>query len=147
MEKQDLRPRLLRRVIIDMLPYSVTDVDLLKMQDRLGLVPSSLDTLALERNESNSRIELVKPLSEMLVTMSGFSAEAIAEYFLLKLDSIIDEDDDDDDEDIPVDTIRKALVAQNTQVIVTAVHAIVSHLIQSGVLHFAHGVDAHELLG
>jgi hypothetical protein len=127
-----------------MLPYSATDTELLTMQDRLGLVPSSLDTLALEREESNNRIALVKPLSDTLTAMAGYSSEAIAEYFLMKIDSVIDEDDEDDEE-IPIDMIRKTLVAQNKQVIVTAVHTIVSHLVQSGVLEFGEGI--HEFLG
>lgn len=146
MEKQhDPRPSVLRRVIIDMLPYGVTDQDLLIMQDRLGLVPSSLDTLAMERKESNARLSLVKPMSDMLGIMAGYSAETLAEYFLMKLDSVVTEDDDDDDEEIPVEFIRKALVNQNKQVIATAALTIVSHLIQSGVLEY--GERVNELLG
>jgi hypothetical protein len=149
LEQQDPRPRVLRRVIIDMLPYSATDLELLEMQERLGLVPSSLDTLELERKESNARIGLVKPLSEVLVTLSGYSAEALAEYFLLKLDHVItvDDDDEDDEGSIPVDYIRKTLVAQNKQVIATSVHTIVSHLVQTGVLEYGEGFRQHELLG
>lgn len=136
MEKPDPRPRMLRRVIIDMLPYTATDEDILKMQDRLGLVPSSLDTLELERKESNSRIGMLTPLSDTLMMMSGYSAEAIAEYFLLKMVNE-DEDEADDDEDgIPVEYLRNVLVNQNQQVIATAVHAIVSHLVTAGILVF-----------
>lgn len=137
MSEDQLRPRLLRRVIIDMLPYSVKDEDILAMQDRLGLVPSSLDTLELERKESNARIESVKPVSDILNTLAGYSAEAIAEYFLMQIDASMEEDDDDDDEDgISVEQLRTVLVKQNANVIVTAAHGIVSHLIASGVLVF-----------
>ena len=131
MEQDPLRPRLLRKIIIDMLPYAVTDEDILEMQDRLGLVPSSRDTLELERKESNARIEATKPVSDILNTLSGYSAEAIAEFFLMQIDT---DDDDDDDEGISVEQLRAVLVKQNANVIVTAAHGIVSHLIASGVL-------------
>lgn len=138
MTKQDPRPRLLRRVIIDMLPYSVTDVELQRMQDRLGLVPSSLDTLEFERKESNARIASISPISDAIVTMSGYSAEAIAEFFLMKFDSVVDpgDEDDEDDEEIPMEYLREVLIKQNKQVIVTAVHTVVSHLVASGILEF-----------
>lgn len=130
MEQDPLRPRLLRKVVIDVLPYAVPDTDILAMQERLGLVPSSLDVLELERRESNARIEATRPVSEILSTLSGYSAEAIAEYFLMHVET----DDDDDDEGISVDQLRSVLVKQNMNVIVTAAHGIVSHLIASGVL-------------
>lgn len=135
METQDPRPSLLRRVIIDVLPYSATDEQLLEMQDRLGLVPSSLDVLEMERKESDTRIKSMTPLSETLSIMSGYSAEAIAEYFLMQAEGVLD-DDDDDDEGIPTEMLRNVLVRQNTNVIVTAVHGIVSHLLASGILAF-----------
>lgn len=122
-----------------MLPYAVTDVEILKMQDRLGLVPSSLDTLELERKESNARIEMLTPISDALTTMSGYAAESIAEYFLLKIDSVVDEDDEDDE--IPLEYLREVLTKQNQQVITTAVHSIVSHLVASGVLEFGKGLQ------
>jgi hypothetical protein len=134
METQDPRPSLLRRVIIDVLPYSATDEQLLEMQDRLGLVPSSLDVLEMERKESDTRIKSMTPLSETLSIMSGYSAEAIAEYFLMQAEDVIDDDDDEDG--IPTDFLRNTLVRQNTNVIVTAVHGIVSHLLASGILVF-----------
>lgn len=133
MEIQDPRPRMLRRVIIDMLPYTVTDEEILAMQDRLGLVPSSPDVLALERRESNGRIKALTPISPALATMSGYSAEAIAEYFIMHMDA---SDDDDDENTVPVDYLRDVLIKQNMNVIVTAVHGIVSHLIASGILVF-----------
>lgn len=136
MEQDDARPRLLRRVIIDMLPYSATDEQILNMQDRLGLIPSSLDVLELERKESNTRIKSMKPISESLSVLGAFSAEAIAEYFLMQMEATdYDEDDDDDDEPgVPIEVLRNVLVKQNTNLIVTAVHGIVSHLISSGLL-------------
>jgi len=129
------RALLLRRVIIDMLPYETPDEDLLSMQERMGLVPSSLDVLELDKKESKTRINQLRPISEALTTMAGLSAEAIAEYFLMQVvpddDAVADADDGDD---IPVDYLRAVLVKQNMQVIVTAVHGIVSHLVASGVL-------------
>lgn len=138
MEMIDPRPPMLRRVIIDMLPYAATDAEILAMQDRLGLVPSSLDVLELERKESNARIEALKPISEAIMQMSGYSAEAIAEYFLMHIDPGQPDDDDDDDSDggISIDQLRSVIVNQNKNVIVTAVHGIVSHLIASGILVF-----------
>lgn len=138
---QDPRPRMLRRVVIDMLPYSVTDAQILEMQDRLGLVPSSLDVLEMDRKESNARIKSLTPISEALTTMSGYAAEAIAEYFLMSVGA---DDDEDDSEDAPEDGamrvptgyLRNVLITQNKNVIVTAVHGIVSHLVASGVLVF-----------
>ena len=136
METQDSRPLLLRRVIIDMLPYETSDAELLSMQERLGLVPSSVDVLELDRKESVSRIKTLRPISAALTSMAGLSAEAIAEYFLMQVvpddDAVADEDEDG--EDVPVDYLRKVLVQQNMNVIVTAVHGIVSHLVASGVL-------------
>ena len=136
METQDSRPLLLRRVIIDMLPYETSDAELLSMQERLGLVPSSVDVLELDRKESVSRIKTLRPISAALTSMAGLSAEAIAEYFLMQVvpddDAVADEDEDG--EDVPVDYLRKVLVQQNINVIVTAVHGIVSHLVASGVL-------------
>jgi hypothetical protein len=105
------------------------------MQERLGLVPSSLDVLEMERKESDTRISSMKPLSETLGVMSSYSAEAIAEYFLMQAEDVIDDDDDDDD-GIPTDFLRNTLVRQTTNVIVTAVHGIVSHLLASGILVF-----------
>lgn len=131
METQDPRPFLLRRVIIDTLPYTATNEQILEVQDRLGLVPSSLDVLEMERKESDTRIESMTPLSESLSILSGYSAEAIAEYFLMQAEFA-----DEDDEDVPIDMLRNVLVRQNTNVIVTAVHGIVSHLIASGVLAY-----------
>jgi hypothetical protein len=134
MEQDPLRPRLLRKVIIDMLPYAVTDEDILMMQERLGLVPSSRDVLELERKESNSRIETTKPVADILNTLAGYSAEAIAEYFLMHIDT--DDDEEDDEDGISIEQLRSVLVKQNVNVIVTAAHGIVSHLIASGVLVF-----------
>lgn len=131
---QDPRPLMLRRVIIDMLPYDATNEDILTLQDRLGLVPSSLDTLEMERKESDSRIQLLKPISHAIHELSGWSAEAIAEYFLLNVVEDDDDEDDDNEEGVPVEYLRKVLVNQNQNVIVTAVHGIVSHLIASGIL-------------
>lgn len=134
MSEDLLRGRLLRRVIIDMLPFSVEDEAILTMQDRLGLVPSSRDTLELERKESNARIKAMKPIGEIITTLSAYSAEAIAEYTLMQVK--FDDDDDDDDSGISMDQLRSVLVRQNANIIVTAAHGIVSHLIASGVLVF-----------
>jgi hypothetical protein len=136
MEKPDPRPLLLRRVIIDMLPYSASNEEILTLQDRLGLVPSSLDVLELERKESNTRIATMQPLSEAIGTMSGYSAEAIAEYFLMQIDHVVDDEGDE----TPIDFIRNTLVNQNVQVISTAVHGILSHLVASGILVLAKDV-------
>lgn len=144
MNEDQLRPRLLRRVIIDMLPYAVSDEAILTMQDRLGLVPSSLDVLELERKESNARIAATKPLEQIVATLSGYSAEAIAEYFLMNIDTS-DDDDDDDENGITVEQLRGVLVKQNMNVIVTAVFGVVSHLMASGVLVLKE--NSHELLG
>lgn len=137
---QDPRPRMLRRVIIDMLPYTVTDTQILEMQERLGLVPSSLDVLEMDRKESDARIKALQPISEALNTMAGYSAEAIAEYFLMSVGATDDEDDNDEPQDgamtVPTGYLRSVLVKQNANVIVTAVHGIVSHLVASGVLVF-----------
>lgn len=134
METQDPRPRLLRRVIIDMLPYSATDEQILEMQERLGLVPSSLDVLQLDRYESNNRIKSMGPISPALTTMAGYSAEAIAEFFLMQIDTTDDDEEPEEGTGVPIDHLRKVLVQQNTNVITTAVHGIVSHLIASGIL-------------
>lgn len=136
METQDPRARLLRRIIIDMLPFGADDEDILEMQERLGLVPSSLDVLELDRRESNDRIQRLGPVSNLLTVMSGYSAEAIAEYFLMMVgaDDDATTDDPDDEDAVPTDYLRSVLVKQNMQVIATAVHGIVSHLISSGVL-------------
>lgn len=125
-------PGLKRRVIVDMMPYEISDVDLLTLQDRLGLIPSSPDVLALDRKESEHRIKGLKPISEIITTMSGLSAEVIAEYFLMKV--TLADADDDDENSIPVEHLRNVLIRQNAQVIVTATHGIVSHLIASGIL-------------
>jgi len=134
MNEDPLRGRLLRRVIIDMLPYAVPDEDILTMQDRLGLVPSSLDVLELERKESNARIAATKPLEEIVTTLSGYSAETIAEYFLMQIDTGDEDDDEDDENGITIEQLRGVLVKQNMNVIVTAVFGVVSHLMASGVL-------------
>jgi hypothetical protein len=136
METQDLsRPQLMRRVIVDMLPYEIPDVDLLMMQDRLGLVPSSPDVLVLDRKESEARIRGLTPISSTITLMSGMSAEAIAEYFLMQLAlAHATNDDDVDDEGISEEHLRNVLIRQNMNVIVTAAHGIVSHLIASGIL-------------
>lgn len=126
-------PGLMRRVIVDMMPYEIPDVDLLALQDRLGLVPSSPDVLELDRKESEHRIKGLKPISEIITTMSGLSAEVIAEYFLMKVAASASEDEDDG-HTVPVEYLRKVLVHQNMNVIVTATHGIVSHLIASGIL-------------
>jgi hypothetical protein len=135
MDTLDSRPLLLRRVIIDVLPYGTPDEDLLSMQERMGLVPSSLDVLELDKQESKTRINGLRPISDALTTMSGLSAEAIAEYFLMQVvpddDAVADADDGDD---IPVEYLRQVLVRQNMNVIVAAVHGIVSHLVASGIL-------------
>lgn len=130
---QGPQPGLMRRVIVDMMPYEVSDEDLLTLQDRLGLVPSSLDVLELDRKESEHRIKGLKPISEIITMMSGLSAQVIAEYFLMRVTNVID-DDDDEDEAVPTDYLRKVIVQQNMNVIVTAAHGIVSHLIASGIL-------------
>lgn len=142
MSEDLLRGRLLRRVIIDMLPYSVKDEEILTMQDRLGLVPSSLDTLELERKESNTRIKSMGPIHEILHTLSGYSAEAISEYTLMQIN--LDDDDEPDEDGISLEQLRAALVRQNANIIVTAAHGIVSHLIASGVLVFR---NSNEFLG
>lgn len=129
---QGPQPGLMRRVIVDMMPYEVSDEDLLTLQDRLGLVPSSLDVLELDRKESEHRIKGLKPISEIITMMSGLSAQVIAEYFLMRVTNVID--DDDEDEAVPTDYLRKVIVQQNMNVIVTAAHGIVSHLIASGIL-------------
>jgi len=117
-----------------MLPYAVPDEDILTMQDRLGLVPSSLDVLELERKESNARIAATKPLEEIVTTLSGYSAETIAEYFLMQIDTGDEDDDEDDENGITIEQLRGVLVKQNMNVIVTAVFGVVSHLMASGVL-------------
>jgi hypothetical protein len=64
--------------------------------------------------------------------MAGYSAEAIAEYFLMQVGT--SDEGDDEGEQVPVDYLRKVLFRQNMNVIVTAVHSTVSHLVATGVL-------------
>lgn len=122
-------PGLFRRVIIDMLPHAAEDHEIQELQERLGLVPSSLDVLALERRESNTRIANTSSISDPMRLMSRYAAESVAEYFLMQIDSVVE-----DDNEVGLDTIRKALIRQNEMLIATAVHAIVSHMITAGIL-------------
>lgn len=133
MEKLDPRPALLRRFIIDTIPYAASNEEIQTLQDRLGLIPSGPDVLEMERNESDTRIKSMDSISETLLLMSSCSAEAIAEYVLLHAVG--------DEEESQLATLRNVLVNQNVQVISTAVHAIVSHLISSGVLKYGEGLD------
>lgn len=144
MEIQDPRPLLLRQVIIDMLPYTASDGEILTMQYRLGLVPSSLDVLELDRKESNARIKGLKPVFDSINLLAGYSAEAIAEYFIMQVDDGVT--DEESEEGVPIDYLRAVLIKQNTNVIITATLGIVSHLVSSGVLVF-NKEHSHGILG
>lgn len=123
----DLRPLLLRRFAWDIFPH---DFDLLKeIQGKLGLVPDDDDGMEVEHAASDIRINRVAPLSDTLQTLSGIAAEVMAQYLCV----CVEDDADEEDIHIPGDVIV-AFETQNTEVINDGATAIISHLLDTGVL-------------
>lgn len=123
---QDLRLKYLSGTIIDIYPYEVTDDVIRAAQSALGLVPSSAEGIGLERQQSNARMAMTRPLADVLSTLSVFASEAVTQYIVSQVD----------DPDAPVDKIREIMVPQNAQIIGIAVQSILAQLLESGVLEY-----------
>jgi hypothetical protein len=119
-------PRILREMIFDVFPETVTHESVVEIQQSLGLVPVSSDGEAVERAQSTARLENLRPLSEPLSGMSVLAARAFSEYVIAR--SNVEGDDRD--------TLRSVMVNQNALVVCASVHTIIAHLIETGVLEY-----------
>jgi hypothetical protein len=120
------RPLILRSMITDVYPFSVTDAEIQAAQANLGLVPSSLDGVKIERVLSDSRMKATQPIADILGFMCLYAAEAVTQRMV---DAV-------DDPDAPKDMIKEMMVPQNMQVIGIGAQSVIAQLLEAGVLEF-----------
>ena len=120
------RPLILRSMITDVYPFSVTDTEIQAAQANLGLVPSSLDGVKIERAMSDARMKATQPLTDILAFMCLYAAEAVTQRMV---DAV-------DDPDAPKEKIKEMMVPQNMQVIGIGAQSVIAQLLEAGVLEF-----------
>jgi hypothetical protein len=133
----DPRPLVIKRMVWDIFPH---DYDLIReVQGKLGLVPDHDEGLDVEHAASDTRVNKIVPLQETIDILSGFAGEVLAQYLVL----CIKAQTENPDIEVPGDVIE-AFEVQNAEVLSEGVFAIVSHLMDTGVL--AYGEKIRKLL-
>lgn len=130
----DPRPLMLKRMVWDIFPHD-TDV-VREVQRQLGLVPDQPDGLEMEHDASDTRINRVAPMSKALETLSEYAAGVIGYYLLAVLEASAD---DGDDIEVP-EGFLKSMYHQNSEIIFESAYAIISHLMDTGVLAYGEKV-------
>lgn len=122
--------------IWDMFPHQLQNDDYRRIQDNLGLIPSDDDGLSLLHDEADKRKVKVSPIQAKLDEMSSWAAEVVVEYAFRSAQAHGAE------LQVLPQEIRAMFNTQNTNVIQMGVSAIVSNLIDTGVLAYGDKVKA-----
>lgn len=134
-EPLDPRPLILKKMIWDVFPH---DADISDAQKRLGLSVDSADGLEIEHRASDTRLLRVEPLTQVAAILSGYIAEVMGVYLVTTLEQETGE---------PVETpegFLEAFAAQNHEVLYLGSTALISHLMDVGVLEYGKKVLAGE---
>jgi hypothetical protein len=133
----DPRPLVLKRLAWDVFPH---DYDAIReVQGRLGLVPDDDEGMDVEHAASDARVNRIAPLQETLDVLSEFAGEVLAHYMLLTVSA-----EAGDGVEVPQEIID-VFQEQNAEVLSEGVSAIVSHLMDTGILEY--GAKIKKMLG
>ena len=127
MEKIDPRPLVIGDFIWDMFPHQLDGTAFRNIQLSLGLLPSDDDGLEVLHKVADQRKLRMAPIQGKLNELSGWAAEVVVEYAFRSIQAR------GIDITLPAE-VRQAFNHQNQEVLELAVPAIVSHLIDTGVL-------------
>lgn len=127
-QKIDRRPLVIGDFIWDMFPHQLESRDYRNIQNSLGLLPSDDDGLDVLHKMADKRKATMLPLAPRLEEMSGWAAEVIVEYAFRSLQAR-----GADLSELPPD-VREMFNHQNKEVLEMGVSAIVSHLVDAGML-------------
>jgi hypothetical protein len=135
MEEIDPRKLIVSNIIWDLMPHASSGASIQRLQDRLGLVPSDTEGLAVEHNLSDARKKKIADLVPVLSKLSAWTAEVIMEKNLCEL-----EDAHGVHVEVP-DEVRSAVWSQTATQIITTSAAILSHLMETGVIRLGDGLE------
>lgn len=122
----DPEPLILKRMTWDIFPH---DPDLIRAaQAQLGLVPDTPDGLDVEHDASDTRLNNLNPLSDVLRTLSASAARVAGRYLITSACQQAGTGID-----LP-DGFHESFAAQNEELIYDASYAIIAHLMDTGVL-------------
>lgn len=132
----DPRPLLLKRMTWDIFPHDYGVIR--EVQGKLGLVPDHDEGLDVEHAASDARVNKLAPLQETLDILAEFAGEVMAQYLVLSITGKTESD-----VEVP-DEIIEAFEEQNAEVLSEGVFAIISHLMDTGILEY--GAKIRKLL-
>lgn len=135
-QKIDWRRPVIADFIWDMFPHQLPANDYRRIQDSLGLVPSDDDGLNLLHDLADKRKMKVAPIQDRLDLMSGWAAEVVVEYAFRSAQA------HGMDMTEPPSPVRAAFNEQNTNVVQMAATAIISNLLDTGVLAYGEKLKA-----
>lgn len=127
-QKINRRPLVIGELIWDMFPHQLDGKDYRNIQNSLGLLPSDDDGLDVLHKMADRRKAARLPIQACLDEVSGYAAEVVVEYTFRSLQAR-----GADITDLPAE-MREIFNHQNRQILELAVPAVVSHLIETGML-------------
>jgi hypothetical protein len=135
MEEIDPRKLIVSNIIWDLMPHQSEGPAIQKLQDRLGLVPSDTEGLAVEHVLSDARKQRIASLVPVLSKLSAWTAEIIVEKNICEL-----EEAHGVHVELP-EEVKSAVWSQTATQIITTSAAIISHLMEKGVIKMGDGLE------
>lgn len=126
----DPRPLVLKRMIWDVFPHDYSAIG--EAQGYLGLVPDEAEGMEVEHDASDLRIARMMPLHVPIGTLSDLAGSVVACYVIQHCQAEFG-----DDEDVLPPEVVAQFEAQTSEVIAHGAYAVISHLMDTGVLAYS----------
>lgn len=134
-DRIDPRKLIVSNIIWDLMPRASDHASIQKLQDRLGLIPSDTEGLAVEHALSDARKKNIADIVPVLSKLSAWTAEVIMEKNLCELEATHGV------QVIVPDEVKSAVWSQTATQIITTSAAIISHLMETGVIRMGDGLE------